>query len=319
MSVEVISLAGKPDGSPPSFFALCKFALHTFARYLRLRSIPGVVHIGDMASWPLALATWLRRGRPVIVLSAHGTDVSYHRRGGIKGTFYALYLKIGAALFRRARVIANSPATAKAASENGWKSSAVIPLGTRNTPGEGPFGTDRDLLFAGRLVERKGLKWFVDNVLPLLPSDIGVKVAGTVWDGDEGRALADPRVTFLGPLPPDDLNAAYRSALAVIIPNIEPKSGEFEGFGLVAPEAAVAGGVVIAAKTGGLIEAVIDGETGFLVEAGNASKWRDSIVDIASWEASTRRSFVSEASRAAQSHYSWARVARDCIAVYARG
>ena len=314
--VEVISLAGKPDGSPPSFLALCGFAVHTFARTFRLKQVPDVVHIGDMASWPLALAGWLRRPSPTIVISAHGTDVSYHRRGGIKGNLYALYLKIGAKLLRHSRVISNSAATAAAALENGWKTDAVIPLGTRNTPQDGPAGIDPGLLFAGRLVERKGFRWFAENVLPLLPGDIGIKVAGTVWDEKEGLALEDPRVTFLGPLPADQLNAAYRSALAVIIPNIEPKSGEFEGFGLVAPEAAVAGGVVIAARTGGLIEAVMDGETGFLVEAGSAEAWRDRLAEVAAWDTEKRDRFTTNASRAAQSHYDWRRVADEVMGVY---
>lgn len=318
LDVEVISLEGNSDGSPPSFFALGAFGFSVFARYLSLKSIPDVVHIGDMASWPLALATWFRRPVPKIVISAHGTDVSYHRRGGLKGLLYALHLKIGARLLARANIISNSAATGRAASENGWRTYQVIPLGTRNEPDCTPSGSDGDLLFAGRLVERKGLKWFVDNVLPLLPSEIGIKVAGTVWDQTEGEALENSRVTFLGPLAKDELNRAYRSALAVVVPNVEPKSGEFEGFGLVAPEAAVAGGIVIAARTGGLIEAVIDTETGFLVEAGNASAWYDRIANVASWSSEQRESFAAAASRTAQSHYNWHRVADQVFDVYQR-
>jgi glycosyltransferase involved in cell wall biosynthesis len=179
-----------------------------------------------------------------------------------------------------------------------------------------PRGHGGDLLFAGRLVERKGCAWFVRNVLPLLPDTIGLRVAGTVWDEAEGAALDHPRVSYLGPLNARDLVDEYREALCVVVPNIEPPSGEFEGFGLVAPEAAAAGGIVVAAATGGLLGAVIDGDTGFLVPSGGAEAWRAKIMEIAGWSDEQRADFTSAAMKKALKHYCWSRVADDVLAVY---
>jgi glycosyltransferase involved in cell wall biosynthesis len=172
------------------------------------------------------------------------------------------------------------------------------------------------LLFAGRLVERKGCAWFIRNVLPLLPAEIALDVAGTVWDEDEGAALRHPRVTHLGPLDSAALADACRSALCVIVPNIEPKSGEFEGFGLVGPEAAAAGGVVVAAATGGLTDSVIDGETGRLVPPGDPAAWAEKIREVAAWTPEARTRFVERAMARAREAFSWPRVADDTIAVY---
>jgi glycosyltransferase involved in cell wall biosynthesis len=153
-------------------------------------------------------------------------------------------------------------------------------------------------------------------VLPLLPEGSRLAVAGPVWDERERPALADPRVDYLGSLSQDELRRAYGTALAVIVPNIEPPSGEFEGFGLVASEAAASGAIVIAANTGGLTEAVLDGETGFLVPPGDPEAWRALIAKIAGWTDDQRAAFISGATARAREHFSWTRVADEVMRVY---
>ena len=173
-------------------------------------------------------------------------------------------------------------------------------------------------MFAGRLVERKGCLWFVRNVLPRLPGGIRLKVAGPVWDKAEEAVLADPRVDYLGALDKDALVDAYRNALCVIVPNIEPPSGEFEGFGLVAVEAAAVGGLVLASATGGLVEAVEDGVTGFSLPPGDAGAWSAKIGEVAGWDGEARERFLGGAMARSREAYSWPRVARDVLKIYDR-
>jgi glycosyltransferase involved in cell wall biosynthesis len=314
--VEVIALPGRANGMPPGPLALLAFPLAVFARAARRASAPRVLHLGDMALWPFAaLALLWRRTR--VVLSAHGTDVAYHRRGGLRGTLYRLYLALGARLLRRARVIANSRATAHVAGETGWRDAAVVPLATEAAPADPIDGShDGTILFVGRLVERKGCGWFIREVLPLLPAGTRFLVVGTEWDDGEREALSAPGVEFVGPLTGQALTERYRRSKCVVVPNIEPASGEFEGFGLVAPEAAAAGGVVLAARCGGLTDAVIDGETGFLVATGDARAWAKAIERVSAWTPEQRRTFVGRARARCEEHFNWERVAGQTIASY---
>jgi glycosyltransferase involved in cell wall biosynthesis len=282
------------------------------------RETPDVLHVGDLASWPLALLSWLRSPRAAVVLSAHGTDVSYPRRGGWKGRLYGAYLRVGAMLNRDANVIANSAATAQAASESGWQDVSVVPLATDLTVLEPPPAHGSHILFAGRLVERKGCLWFVQNVLPRLPEHIRLKIAGPLWDSAEQAALHDPRVEHLGALDRETLMTAYREAMCIVVPNIESPSGEFEGFGLVAVEGAAVGGLVLAAATGGLVEAVEDGVTGYLLPPGDSYAWGVKIAEVAGWDGTRRRSFLTLAMARARQVYSWPRVADDVVKIYDR-
>lgn len=313
--IEVIALWGQAGGMPPGLLALLGFPFIVFASYLRRSKAPDILHLGDMAVWPLALPALLWRGTAIVV-SAHGTDVSYPRRGGLRGRLYGAYLRLGSRLLTKASVIANSETTKQAVQESGWSNVEIVRLGTDFSAPEHARPHGRSILFAGRLVRRKGFGWFVREVLPLLPADTLIQVAGKGWDKTEREALDHPQVTFLGPLDRPKLAQAYAEALCVIVPNIELPNGEFEGFGLVACEAASAGGVALAAKTGGLVSAVEDGVTGFLLPSGDAAAWHAKILEITGWTTQQRGEFIRRSTQTAHRVFSWQRVADETRTIY---
>lgn len=316
--VEVIALPGHADGSTPRPWELVWFGLKTACAILFAFRPPSVVHVADMASWPLALAARLRRPSVRRILAAHGTDVSFSARGGIAGGLYGAYLRLGARLLGRVTVIANSAATAAAASRLGYSDTVVVPLAAEITLlDEPPPIAEQTILFSGRLIALKGCRWFIERVLPQLPNTMVFEVAGTIWDDREGAALDMPRVRYLGRLDQAALHRRMAAALCVVVPNIELESGEFEGFGLVAVEAAAVGGVVVAARHAGLKDAVKDGETGFLVTPGDATHWVEQISAIAGWPPEQRAKFIKRAQASAASYYNWDRVARDTVSHYA--
>ncbi|MEL6236574.1 MAG: glycosyltransferase family 4 protein [Pseudomonadota bacterium] len=315
LQVHRLVLPGRADGSVPSAGALLAWGLRTGLGVLTARKPTAILHVADVAIWPLALMAVMRSRRCQVLISAHGTDIAYGLRGGLRGRGYSVYVRLGARLLRRACLVANSAATAQRAARLGFRDIRVVPLAAEVSP---PVSAERSgrLLFSGRLVERKGLSWFVRNVLPELPAEIGLDVAGTIWNAAEARALTDPRVRFLGHLQHAALMRAYAGALCVVVPNLVMPNGEYEGFGLVAVEGAAAGGLVLAAAEGGLTDAVMDGQTGFLLPPGDAASWLRKIHEILTWSEETRAGFVAEARSLAQRHYSWDRVARDMAALY---
>lgn len=78
-------------------------------------------------------------------------------------------------------------------------------------------------------------------------------------------------VYFLGQIPEESLSQYYRQA-SVFILTPQQEGLNFEGFGLVYLEAGAFGLPVVATRTGGVPEAVIDGQTGYLAEPGDVDE-----------------------------------------------
>ncbi len=133
----------------------------------------------------------------------------------------------------------------------------------------------------GRLVRRKGARWFVLEVMPRLPEHVHYVLAG---DGPERSEIAQAarssgvtaRVHLLGPVDEDTRGLVLGGSDLFVQPNI-PVEGDIEGFGLVVVEAAMMGTPVVAARLEGIEDAVSDGETGMLVPPGDTAAWVDAV------------------------------------------
>lgn len=131
-------------------------------------------------------------------------------------------------------------------------SPAPVPI--EAAPGQVP--SERKILFVGRLDKQKGIDALLDAYLRVRPS-FKLVVVGEAVRND--LPLAKPNeVEFKGWLEKEALDAAYRSADAIIVPS------RWEGFGLVAVEAMARSKPVFASAVGGLIDIVEDGRSGRL-------------------------------------------------------
>jgi phosphatidylinositol alpha-1,6-mannosyltransferase len=130
----------------------------------------------------------------------------------------------------------------------------------------------RLVLGVARLVPRKGMDVLVRAAGRLAPAypDLTVVVAGTGRQaGALARLVARHRapVRLLGSVPGASLPGLYGAADVFCMPCRNRWVGlEQEGFGIVFLEAAAAGVPAVAGRSGGTPEAVLDGETGLVVE-----------------------------------------------------
>jgi phosphatidylinositol alpha-1,6-mannosyltransferase len=129
------------------------------------------------------------------------------------------------------------------------------------------------ILTVGRLVERKGF----DTVIRALPAILEVVPEahylivgrGPVESGLKHLAAdlgLEQHITFVGYVPDNELAAYYQTSdLFVMISREIPGKGDVEGFGIVYLEANLLGKPVVAGRSGGVADAVMDEETGLLV------------------------------------------------------
>lgn len=248
----------------------------------------GCVITGD-AVMHAAIGPMLRLANVPHATFVMGLDVTYQNR---------LYRHVVVRALRKApMVIAISRATAEATVAVGVDEARVeiLRLGVE-VPGSPPdrhrahdaladrLGLDGDpviLACLGRIVRRKGVRWFVDEVMPLLPNDVSLVVAGDGADQDALQASVDAsearsRIHLLGRVTDVAREDVMSGADVFIQPNIRVP-GDMEGFGLVAIEAAVRGTPVVAAALEGLEDAIAHEETGLLVPPESPDAWVETL------------------------------------------
>jgi glycosyltransferase involved in cell wall biosynthesis len=268
--------------------------------------------------------------RKPVVITLHGRDITYNNR---------LYqFIIPRCLKRLNKVICVSHAIEEAAITRGidTQKTVVITNGIsdefyldsdkKNFRNELASELKRDLykskilLIAGRFVEKKGIHWFVEEVVPKLSDNsLMYVIAGSgilepvIRESIEKHKLQD-NVFLVGWADDDILKLLYNAADIFVMPNIHIE-GDMEGFGLVAPEAASCGLPVVAADVEGIKNAIANGENGFLVESGNPQAFIDKIRELLSNE-KERRAFGERARRYTLENYGWDKVANEYAEIF---
>ena len=261
----------------PAFLAAFSSAARTAARDADL------VHAHWLPSGLVALST----GRPFI-LQLWGTDVELARRAR----------PLARSIVRRARiVICPSTALADEARALGAQEVRVIPSGVDLPAEVGKEASPAEVLYVGRLSEEKG-------VLELVAATGGMRLV-VAGDGP----LRERVPGALGFVPHHELSPLYARAAVVACPSRR------EGFGVACAEAMAHGRPVVASAVGGLLDLVVDGETGLLVPPGDADALRAGLARVLD-DAQLRRSMGAAARKRAEEKLSWERVTLATLAAY---
>ncbi|MET9529104.1 MULTISPECIES: glycosyltransferase family 4 protein [unclassified Streptomyces] len=149
--------------------------------------------------------------------------------------------------------------------------------------------TDRPVIVCvSRLVPRKGQDTLIlamPRILRQVPDAVLLIVGGGPYAGDleklaERTGVADS-VRFTGPVPWAELPAHYGAGDVFAMPCRTRRGGlDVEGLGIVYLEASATGLPVVAGDSGGAPDAVLDGETGWVVRGGSAEDAADRIVTL---------------------------------------
>ncbi len=147
-----------------------------------------------------------------------------------------------------------------------------------------PLGA-RIVLSVGALKGRKGFDVLLKAFARVVPEE--PRACLVIVGGGESRSLKEmatalkiaSRVHVLGRMTEDDLTALYQaSEVFALLPYGE--RANFEGFGIVYLEAGACGKPVVAARSGGVPDAVRHNETGVIVDEGDAEAAARGIVRL---------------------------------------
>lgn len=197
----------------------------------------------------------------------------------------------------------------------------VLPMGVdlagRFHPDASVVRSACEILFVGRLVEKKGVRYLLD-ALPAVRRnfpDVHLTIAG--FGPEEGalrgqvvQAGLDGRVRFLGAVPQAELPALYRRAALFVAPFVQADSGDQEGLPVALMEAVACGCPVIAGDVAGIEDLLGSLKSEICVDARDTARLADKIcAELArpgAAQARTQQVFATAAR-----HVDWNRIAED--------
>lgn len=235
------------------------------------------------------LARMLCRSRVPLICTSHGGDLFALRSAPLQALKRAVMQACAAVTVvseaMRAQVLSMGIAPEKV---------SVIPMGVDlqqrfTLDPNGPPRLMHELLFVGRLVEKKGVDLLLRALPPILethPETRLVIAGGGPLEPDlrclaEGLGLLD-RVEFRGMLKQEELPTLYRHATLFVAPFRIARSGDQEGLGLVLVEASGCGCPVICGNVSAVQDVIEDDYTGVLVNPDETAELADAIVKLLS-------------------------------------
>ena len=178
------------------------------------------------------------------------------------------------------------------------------------------------LLTVSRLEWHKGIDTMIKALPAIRAAHPGARYAiAGIGDrlpqlqGLAAEAGVGDAVRFLGAVPDEDLPAVYNSA-DLYVGASRYHELMAEGFGISLVEASACGLAVVGGRSGGVPDAVRDGETGVLVDPDDPGAVAAGVNDLLG-DRDRRARLGAAGRRAVETYYNWDRVVRDVRAIEA--
>ncbi|MGC8912463.1 MAG: glycosyltransferase [Thermoplasmata archaeon] len=171
------------------------------------------------------------------------------------------------------------------------------------------------VLFVGRLVYQKGVRFLIEAALRL-PKDTGILIVG---EGPERERLErfvkiknlDTRVHFLGKVSPHELPYYFASCDVFVLPSVS----RLEAFGLVIVEAMASGKPVVVSDIPGVNEVIEDGKEGLLCRPMMEEDLAEKIMKILN-DPEYAKKLGENGRKKVLEKYEWKKVAAQVYGVY---
>tara|TARA_B100000965_G_scaffold403888_1_gene433181 strand:- start:12229 stop:13314 length:1086 start_codon:yes stop_codon:yes gene_type:complete len=275
-----------------------------------------VIHITNFNLWFIGFIYSLIHRQTKIVLNLWGLELVYKSKKGILPIIYNFLVPINLiSNLSSFEFMVSSNASKDLATKNGFNERKLhyIPLGTRIFNVENKFNASEEyVFFAGRITPRKGLNWFVHNVLNEFP-DLKLKFVGPIVDRKEyENIMKSKQVEYLGVVSEKDLIKLRHGSLAVIIPNTKDKENpDFEAFCFVTIESVASKAIVLASNYQGLSDSLLNGILGFLAEPSDKESWVQKLKEVLAIEKEERNIIIEDRLEILKQKFMWQKIFED--------
>ncbi|ARU56025.1 glycosyltransferase [Oleiphilus messinensis] len=188
-----------------------------------------------------------------------------------------------------------------------------VDLDNTFTPPTTPSRTNKNIIFVGRLVEKKGVRYLLEAFEIVLEKepDCHLTIVGKGMLEGELKSYTHKRgirnVNFTGAVINSEVPNYLRQHQIAVVPSIVASDGDQEGLGLVLVEAIGCGCTVVASDLPAIRDVVTDEETGLLVPPQNSIALANAILHLLKSPV-LNESLTEQALLHAKENFNWKRV-----------
>jgi len=292
---------------------------------LNIKKKFNIIHI----HWPFPMGII---GIPIGKLFKKKIILNFHGASLLMAKEYPFVNKILRILIKHSDIIiANSTFTARKIKEIYNKKVYIIPFGStikislKTTLKEEKRKSNKfKILFVGRLIERKGVKYLVLATKILIEkykfTNIEVNIVGDGFEKENILQLIKEKnlenfIFLRGKVSSKSLSRYYTDADIFVLPAIIDSRGDTEGLGVVLIEALLNKKFVIASNIGGIPDIIKNNKTGFLVKEKNPEEIAKKIMFIVK-NFNKIRHIPENGYKYVQKHFNWENIFNRLLSIY---
>jgi len=291
--------------------------------YKIFRNKYDVIHITNFNLWIIGYIYSFFNKKVKIIINIWGLELVYKNKIGILPKVHKIFVPISfISKIKNFVFLTCSDSSNLLALKVGFSKTSIrtIPLGVDKNqilPIRKSIEFQKYFLFAGRIVKRKGLSWFVENILEKFP-DYKLIVVGTIIDEKEFNKIKDNRqVEFLGRVEISQLIKLRQESTCVVIPNIlQEKDADFEAFAFVTVESVAHGALVVASKYQGLEDSLLKGRLGELCLPSDINSWIDTLNYVVNMDTLEKRKILEKRQEILYDNFVWDSIFEETYELY---
>ena len=258
-----------------------------------------IIHLTSFNLWIFAFFCSKINKNTKFVINIWGLEFVYQNKKGLLPKIYnKIFLSDKLLNSPNFYYLVSSNASLKLLQKKGFSDNHIklIKLGvTKNKifeKSEFKYADEKYFLFVGRIIKRKGLSWFSNNVLPHFPG-YKLKIVGPIGEQKEFQTAQRENIEYLGTVSDSELKKLRSNAVACVVPNIYLENeDDFEAFCFVTIEAVASASIVVASDYQGISEALLGGYLGYLAKPSDINYWVDILKEVISLKENERNELI---------------------------
>ena len=258
----------------------------------------------------VAIAGVFTKNMPAMICTSHGGDL-LGLNGLLLSSIKRWVIRCSSLLTVVSQTMAERALSLGARPEKLKTVSMGVETSSLFTPDTGTPRVDNEVLFVGRLVEKKGCTYLLDAMPEILRrhADTRLRIVGSGPEEEVLKRQADRlgvahAVTFHGAVNNAEIPNLYRRATVFVAPSIVTAQGDQEGLGLVLVEALACGCPSVASDLPAIRDVIIHEDTGWLVPQKSPEAIANAVVKLLS-EPSLRRQLAVNGRAHAIRNFDW--------------